>query len=104
MEPRIGAFVTTMTLALVLIIAAAFAVVVILGITVSARLQLSPGSALAQKLEPIDIEAFRNLVDPRENEHLQRRLSPAKFRKVQRERLRATAASIRVAGRTEAVR
>jgi hypothetical protein len=92
-----------MTLALVLVIAAAFALVVILGVTVSTRLQLSPGSALVRKIEPIDIEAFRNLVDPTENEYLQRRLSPAEFRKVQRERLRAAAAYIRVAGRNAAV-
>jgi hypothetical protein len=92
-----------MTLAWVLVIAAAFALVVILGITVSTRLQLSPGSALARKIEPIDIEAFRNLVDPTENEYLQRRLSPAEFRKVQRERLRAAAAYIRVAGRNATV-
>jgi hypothetical protein len=92
-----------MTLAWVLVIAAAFALVVILGITVSTRLQLSPGSALARKIEPIDIEAFRNLVDPTENEYLQRRLSRAEFRKVQRERLRAAAAYIRVAGGNAAV-
>ena len=70
-----------MTLALVLIIAAAFALVVILGITVSTRLQLSAGSALVQKIEPIDIEAFRNLVDPTENEYLRRRLPAAEFRR-----------------------
>ena len=92
-----------MTLALVLIIAAAFALVLILGVTVSTRLQLSPGSALLRKIEPIDIEAFRNLVDPAENEYLRRRLSAAEFRKVQRERLRAAAAYIRVAGRNSAV-
>jgi hypothetical protein len=86
-----------MTLALVLVIAAAFALVVILGITVSTRLQLSPGSALVRKIEPVDIEAFRNLVDPNENEYLRRRLPAAEFRTVQRERLRAAAAYIRVA-------
>ena len=92
-----------MTLALVLVIAAAFALVIILGITVSTRLQLSPGSAAVQKIEPIDIEAFRNLVNPTENEYLRRRLSAAEFRTVQRERLRAAAAYIRVAGRNAAV-
>ncbi|MBZ5685656.1 MAG: hypothetical protein LAP86_11535 [Acidobacteriia bacterium] len=92
-----------MTLALVLVIAAAFALVTILGITVSMRLQLSPGSALVQKIEPIDIEAFRNLVNPTENEYLRRRLSAAEFRTVQRERLRAAAAYIGVAGRNAAV-
>jgi hypothetical protein len=92
-----------MTLALVLVIAAAFALVIILGITVSTRLKLSPGSALVPKIELIDIEAFRNLVNPTENEYLRQRLSAAEFRTVQRERLRAAAAYIRVAGRNAAV-
>lgn len=92
-----------MTLALVLVIAAALALVLILGVAVSTRLQLSPGSALARKIEPIDIEAFRNLISPAENEYLRRRLPPGEFRKVQRERLRAAAAYIRVAGRNAAV-
>lgn len=91
-----------MTLALVLVIAAAFALIIILGVTVSTRLQLSPGSALV-KIEPIDIEAFRNLVDPTENEYLRSRLSATEFRTVQRERLRSAAAYIRVAGRNAAV-
>src|ERR1700758_1118251 len=103
MEPRIGAFVTTMTLALVLVIAAALALALILGITVSTRLQLSPDAALARTVEPIDIEAFRNLVSPAENDYLRRRLPPGDFRKVQRERLRSAAAYIRVAGRNAAV-
>lgn len=92
-----------MTLALVLVIAAAFALVLILGITVSRSLQRSRGSALAQRIEPIDIEAFRNLVDPAENDYLRRRLPATEFRAVQRERLRAAAAYIRVAGRNAAV-
>ena len=92
-----------MTLALGLVIAAVFALVLILGITVSTRLQLSPGSALARRIEPIDIEAFRNLVSPTENEYLRRRLPSAEFRRVQRKRLRAAAAYIRVAGRNAAV-
>ena len=92
-----------MTLALGLVIAAVFALVLILGITVSTRLQLFPGSALARKIEPIDIEAFRNLVSPTENEYLRRRLPAAEFRRVQRKRLRAAAAYIRVTGRNAAV-
>lgn len=92
-----------MTLALVLVIAAAFALVLILGVTVSRSLQISGGSALARRIEPIDIEAFRNLVSPAENEYLRRRLPAGEFRRVQRERLRATAAYIRVASRNAAV-
>jgi len=37
----------------------------------------------------VDVEAFRNLVDPGEEEFLRTNLAPAEFRKIQRERLRA---------------
>ena len=92
-----------MTLALVLVIIAGLALVLILGLTVSTHLQLSPGSALTQSIEPIDIEAFRNLVSPAENDYLRRRLPAGEFRMVQRQRLRAAAAYIRVAARNAAV-
>ena len=92
-----------MTLAWVLVVVAVFALVLILGFTLSTRLQLSPGSGLVRKIEPIDVEAFRNLVDLAENEYLRRRLTATEFRRVQRERLRAAAAYIRVAGRNAGV-
>lgn len=38
---------------------------------------------------PVDLAAFRNLVDPAEDEFLRANLPPAAFRRVQRERLRA---------------
>ena len=38
---------------------------------------------------PVDLAAFRNLVDPAEDEFLRKKLPPAVFRRVQRERLRA---------------
>jgi len=92
-----------MTLALFLVVAAVLALVLILGVTVSRSLQLSSGSSLAGRIEPIDIEAFRNLVSPAENEYLRLRLSAGEYRRVQRERLRAAAEYIRVAGRNAAV-
>jgi hypothetical protein len=92
-----------MTLAIILVVAAAVALVLILGITISRGLQVSGDSGFAHKIVPIDVEAFRNLVDPAENLYLRRRLPAAEFRVVQRERLRATAAYIRVAGRNAAV-
>ncbi|HYM74543.1 MAG TPA: hypothetical protein VE377_01080 [Candidatus Dormibacteraeota bacterium] len=92
-----------MTLAIVLVVAAAVALVLILGVTVSRSLQTSGDSSLARTIEPIDVEAFRNLVDPAEDHYLRRRLSASQFRVVQRERLRATAAYIRVAGRNATV-
>jgi len=92
-----------MTLAIVLVVAAAIALVFILGVTVSRSLRVSGDSHLARRIEPIDVEAFRNLVDPAENAYLRSRLTAAEFRRVQRERLRATAAYVRVAGRNATV-
>jgi hypothetical protein len=42
-----------------------------------------------EHLQSVDVEAFRNLVDPGEEEFLRANLAPAEFRKIQRERLRA---------------
>ena len=92
-----------MTLAIVLVIAAALALVFILGITLSRSLQVSEGTGLTGKIQPIDVEAFRNLIDPAEEEYLRRRLSASEFRVVRRERLRAMAAYVQTAGRNAAV-
>lgn len=44
---------------------------------------------LAGRTRPVDLEAFRNLVDPAEEDYLRASLLPADFRAVQRERMRA---------------
>ena len=61
LEPGTGASGTPMTLAIILVIVAALALIFILGITVSRSLQVSAGANLAGKIQPIDVEAFRNL-------------------------------------------
>jgi hypothetical protein len=90
-----------MTLAIILVVGAALGLILILGVTVSRGLQRAGRDR--QQIQPIDVEAFRNLVDPAEDEYLRRRLPASEFRRVQRERLRATAAYIQVAGRNAAV-
>jgi hypothetical protein len=82
-----------MTLAILLIIAAFVALIIILGFSASRSLlrPQAPGSTI----EPVDIEAFRNLVDPAENEYLRSRLPAGEFRRVQRKRLEAAAAYVR---------
>jgi hypothetical protein len=92
-----------MTLAILLVIAASLALVCILGFTVSRSLQVSKSSGLAPRIEPVDVEAFRNLVNPAEDDHLRRRLPAGEFRHVRRERLRAAAAYVQVAGRNAAI-
>jgi hypothetical protein len=92
-----------MTLAIILIVAAALALVVIFRISFSRALQVSGDASVSGRIESLDVDAFRNLIDPREREYLRRRLPAAEFREVQRQRLRAMAAYVQVAGRNAAV-
>jgi hypothetical protein len=92
-----------MTLAIVIVIAAFLSLVLILRIAVSRGVQISAGSKLPALIQPIDVEAFRNLVDPTEDDYLRRRLPASHFRQVKRARLRATSAYVRTAGRNAAV-
>jgi hypothetical protein len=91
-----------MTIAIFLVVAAALALIFILKVTLSRSLQISAGTSLAQ-IQPIDVEAFRNLVDPAEDDYLRRRLPAAEFRAVRRERLRAMAAYIQAADKNAKV-
>ena len=92
-----------MTLAIILVIVAALALIFILGITVSRSLQVSEGASLAGKIQPIDVAAFRNLINPAEDDYLRRRLPASEFRVVRRQRLHAMAAYVQTAGRNAAV-
>jgi hypothetical protein len=92
-----------MSLAIVLVIAAITALGVILRLAVTQNLQVSKVSSLGSSICPVDVEAFRNLANPAEDEYLRLRLSPAEFRMVRRERLRAMAAYIQLAAANAAV-
>jgi hypothetical protein len=92
-----------MTLAIVLVVAAVVALTIILRLVVSRSLQYSDGSNPVLQIRPIDIAAFRNLIDPAEDDYLRRRLPAAEFRHVRRARLRATAAYVQVASSNAAV-
>jgi hypothetical protein len=70
---------------------------------VSRALRPASKADLESQLEPIDVAAFRNLIDPAEDEYLRRHLSAAQFRMTQRARLRARAAYVQVASRNAAV-
>jgi len=92
-----------MNLAIVLVTAAVIALGIILRLAVARSLQARGSAALDATIHPIDIEAFRNLIDPAENEYLRRRLPAAEFRVVRRERLRAMAAYVHIAASNAAV-
>lgn len=92
-----------MNLAIVLVIAAVLVLSLILRLAVTQSLQAKRSANLAGTIRPIDIEAFRNLINPAEDDYLRCRLPPAQFRLVRRERLRAMAMYIRMAARNAAM-
>jgi hypothetical protein len=92
-----------MTLAIILVTAALISLGVVLRLAVSRGLQISRGPNTDQRIQPIDVEAFRNLINPAEDEYLRRHLQPSQFRVVRRERLLAMAAYVGIAGRNAGV-
>ena len=92
-----------MTIAIILVIAALGTLIVILTFTVSQGLQSSGRTGPATEIRPMDVAAFRNLVDPAEDDYLRRRLPASDFRLVRRERLRAMAAYVQSAKRNAEV-
>jgi hypothetical protein len=57
----------------------------------------------ADHIRAVDVEAFRNLVDPDEEDFLRTNLAPAEFRRIQRERLRAAVEYVTCAAQNAAV-
>jgi hypothetical protein len=57
----------------------------------------------AEHIRAVDVEAFRNLVDPDEEAFLRSNLVPAEFRKIQRERLRAAVEYVSCAAENAAI-
>jgi hypothetical protein len=60
-------------------------------------------SDLNGRTHPVNLAAFRNLVDARETSYLREHLGPAEFRRLQRERLRAAASYVRCVAENAAV-
>lgn len=84
-----------MSLAIALVIVAVIALSIILRLAVMQSLQ-AKRTDLAGSIRPIDIDAFRNLINPGEDEYLRCLLPASRFRAVRRERLRAMAAYIHI--------
>lgn len=88
-----------MTLVIVLILAAVLGLIFLVSVTLSGARRRSGGN---NQLELVDLDAFRNLVDPSETAYLRDRLPAPEFRRVQRARLRAMASYVHAAGRNAA--
>jgi hypothetical protein len=92
-----------MILVIILVFVALTTLAVVFGVAISRGLRARPHAAEAMQIEPLDVEAFRNLVDPAEEAYLRRRLASAEFRIARRARLRALAAYVQAAARNAAV-
>lgn len=63
----------------------------------------SPASQLQEALRPVDLTAFRNLMDPQEETYLRENLCLREFKAIQRERLRAALDYVRVLAQNAAI-
>ena len=92
-----------MTTTIILVLVSLLALVCLLwlakGRTVSANVLQNP----TEHMRAVDVEAFRNLVDPDEEEFLRANLSPPEFRRIQRERLRAAVEYVSCAAQNAAI-
>lgn len=86
------------SLIVVSIVALAFLLLI-----VRRRALLTSSSQVARQPRPVDIEAFRNLIDPAEEQFLREHLTRSQFRKIQRVRLLATADYVRCAAHNAAI-
>jgi hypothetical protein len=78
--------------------------VLALSVPVIIRLAKSHGNTPPiDQIRSVDLRAFRNLVDPEEEDYLRRHLPPVDFRRIQRERLRAAVEYVRCAAFNAAV-
>jgi hypothetical protein len=90
-----------MILAIVLVLVSAAALVLVLSISARSALQISRADH-SNQIQPIDLEAFRNLTDDTQEDYLRHRLSPPDYRCVRRLRLKAMAAYVQIVGQNAA--
>ena len=76
---------------IVLVLAAFVTLVVLLRLARRRALAVRWLQDPAAHLRSVDLEAFRNLIDPSEEQFLRAHLPPGEFRRIQKERLRAAA-------------
>jgi len=89
----------TLILALVAFLALLFSVKLTKGRALTPEVLENP----TKHIRAVDVEAFRNLVDPDEEAFLRAYLPPAEFRRIQRERLRAAVEYVSCAAQNAAI-
>jgi len=89
----------TLILVVVSFLAVAFLIKLTHGRGYTAEILQNP----TQHIRAVDLDAFRNLVDPEEEEFLRTHLPAAEFRRIQRERLRAAVEYVSCAAQNAAI-
>jgi len=92
-----------MTVAFILIIISAVSLTLLFSVARGRSASVGSLEELRGHTRPVDLESFRNLIDPAEEHFLRANLSPRDFRVVQRERLRATVQYVQWASQNAAV-
>lgn len=92
-----------MTITITLVVLSALALIFLIRVAKGQAIVSRIGENPVEHIRFVDLEAFRNLIDPDEQEYLRRHLHPAVFRRIQRERLRAAAEYIACAAHNAAV-
>jgi len=92
-----------MTLAVFFVILSALALVALVFLAKGHWFSRAVGGAHPLVLQPIDVDAFRNLIDESEEAYLREKLPPLEFRRVHRERMLAAVDYVRGAYRNAGV-
>ncbi len=92
-----------MIIALMLVLFGILAIALLFAAVRGQASEVADLEELPGRTQPVDLEAFRNLVDPQEEAFLKQRLPAREFRKVQRQRTRAALEYIRRASRNAAI-
>src|SRR4051812_2990003 len=80
-----------MAIVLVIVIAALLAAIFFIRVSRGHAEAISNLDDLSGRTQPVDLEAFRNLIDPTETAFLRSQLGPQEFRAIHRERTQAAA-------------
>jgi hypothetical protein len=92
-------FTITLILVLIAFVALGFLITLAKGRASASKVLENP----TEHIRAVDLEAFRNLVDPDEEDFLRTNLPSSEFRRIQRERLRAAVEYVSCAAQNAAV-
>lgn len=89
MEQGIDGDAKQMTIYIAVAVIAVLTSVLLLKLAFGRQIPVRDLNELVAQSEPVDLAAFRNLIDSGEEEYLRANLAPAEFREIQRARMRA---------------